>query len=307
MKSNIIYFLSLKTFEQSKQYMVSIRDIVINGCTLIQSRSLWFSLLLYKYRDEYKPTDDLWKHARMFILETLRNQCNQQIIDTYLSLFNEWKKQDYLSFINEVVGYYVQILHLKETIEETKEETTISEWQQSYRSLLYKIRDGAKRMGFLDVLDEKVKELEHTRQSIVKDIMHRAYWDMLEEDIRHQQYTSTLFQLSELKNLVKDIIPAKFHQELHDVFDMDYITQRIDTLTLDYTFLIGLCRWIIESLKEWDNEASSPLYDRELEIWESKIEKLEWPTFIRYSIELCTVLALDTKTRVSVWRSLLNI
>jgi hypothetical protein len=58
--------------------------------------------------------------------------------------------------MNEVIGYYVEVLQLKQTIEETKEETTIAEWQGSYQRLLITIRDAAQHMGFLAALDERV-------------------------------------------------------------------------------------------------------------------------------------------------------
>jgi len=62
----------------------------------------------------------------------------------------------------------------------------------------------------------------------------------------------------------------------------------------------------MESMKESDSESACPMYEREITRWEKSINVLEWPTFIRFSLELCTVLALDAKTRISVWKSIIN-
>ena len=307
-KSHMIHFLShssLKTIEKSKQYLVSLRDTVIDEFTLTESRSLWFSLLLYKFRHEQETPDDLWQSARLFILDTLRDH-NSDSAKKFLDVFNEWKKADFKSFINEVVGYYLQVIHLKQTIEETKEESTINEWKDSYQHLINKIRNAAEKMGFLSILDEKVQEVEQFRNSIVQDMMRRAYWDMLENDVRHQQYATVICQLTELKDLIKEIIPTCHHTDLHDKFDIDYVCQRIETHTLDQDYIVGLCRWVMDSMKEWDSASSRPLYEREIELWENTIGSLEWATFIRFSLELCTVLALDAKTRISIWKSILK-
>jgi len=70
--------------------------------------------------------------------------------------------------------------------------------------------------------------------------------------------------------------------------------------------LVQLVRWIMDSMKEWDAASTRSLYDREIQTWEESIGTLEWPRFLRFSLELCTLLSLDAKTRVSIWRQLLR-
>jgi hypothetical protein len=224
----------------------------------------------------------------------------------YLAVFEIWKAEDRRSFINEVVGYYLEVLHLKQTIEETREEETIAEWQDSYQRLLYRIRDVAQKMGFLDALDERVAEVNHIRHSLVEDMMKRAYWDMVEQDIREDKYDGAICQLLELKGLIKEIIPSRFHPELHDKFDVDFIRENLERKTLNSSHLVQLCRWVMDTMKEWDSASTRPLYDREIQTWEQAIGTMEWPRFLRFSLELCTLLALDAKTRVSIWRSVLR-
>jgi len=311
-RRHMIHFLtdrSCATFEGGKQYLIGLRKNAMTGRTLVESRALWFSLLLYKFRSENGITDEVWSAAKGFVLANLRQDADlEDRAQHFLRTFHDWKRDDRVSFLNEVVGYYLEVLQLKETIEETKEEATISEWRDSYVGLLQKIRDSAQRMGFLAELDARVAEVHRVRDSLVESMMKRAYWDLVEQDIREEKYTMVLCQLLELKELLKEVIPERFHDDLHDRFDIDDIQARIQARALDSGYLVQLCRWVMDTMKEWDSEEARPLYDREIQTWETVVQEgsLEWPRFLRFSLELCTLLALDAKTRVSVWRSVLR-
>jgi len=309
-KRHVTHFLShpsLSTLEAAKQYLVTLRRTAMDGYTMTESRSLWFSLLLYKFRTEHNVSDALWAAARGYLLDMLSSQSHgDEPARHFLAVFTEWKKEDHASFVNEVIGYYLEVLHLKQTIEETREESTIAEWKDSYQGLIYKIRDAATRMGFLAQLDERVGEVNRARQTLVENMMKRAYWDMIEQDIREKKYTMVLCQLLELKELVKEVIPSRFHADLHEKFNIEYIQEKLEQEALDPAYLVQLVRWIMDSMKEWDSAVARPLYDREIQTWEESIGTLEWPRFLRFSLELCTLLALDAKTRVSIWRQLLR-
>lgn len=309
-KRHVTHFLShpsLSTLEAAKQYLVTLRRTAMDGYTMTESRSLWFSLLLYKFRTEHNVSDTLWAAARGYLLDMLSpHSTGDMAARHFLTVFAEWKKEDRASFVNEVIGYYLEVLHLKQTIEETREESTIAEWKDSYQGLIYKIRDAATRMGFLAQLDERVGEVNRARQTLVENMMKRAYWDLVEQDIREKQYATVLLQLSELKELVKEVIPSRFHADLHEKFNVDYIQEKLEQEALDPAYLVQLVRWIMDSMKEWDAASTRSLYDRELQTWEQAIGTLEWPRFLRFSLELCTLLALDAKTRVSIWRQLLR-
>ena len=326
-KKHIINFLSNKsisTYESSKKYLIFLRNIEIEGYTTVESNCLWFTLCLYKFKTENNIPDLIWSAARKYIISVLSADADQkEVVDEsaryFLNVFREWKKEDHDNFVKEVISYYIQVLHLKQTIEETRDENTIGEWIDSYNELIHKIRDCANRMGFLKNLDCAVEEINRVQKTVVENVMKRAYWDMLEEKIRQKDYTIAICQLVELKNLIKDIIPHRFHSDLDDKFDIEYIKTKLEAGQnglLLRSHLINLCRWIINSIKEWDSESKKSLYDREIETWEKAIESIdfgdagvvdvEWPKFLRFSLELCTLLALDTKTRISVWRSIIQ-
>lgn len=362
-KKHIINFLSnrsISTYESSKKYLIFLRNIEIEGYTTVESNCLWFTLCLYKFKTENNIPDLIWSAARKYIISVLSADADQkEVVDEsaryFLNVFREWKKEDHDNFVKEVISYYIQVLHLKQTIEETRDENTIGEWIDSYNELIHKIRDCANRMGFLKNLDCAVEEINRVQKTVVENIMKRAYWDMLEEKIRQKDYTIAICQLVELKNLIKDIIPHRFHSDLDDKFDIEYIKTKLEAAPqsppseaaslgpssvhsgaagplhsvhpkggcssvqsglLLRSHLVNLCRWIINSIKEWDSESKKSFYDREIETWEKAIESIdfgdagvvdvEWPKFLRFSLELCTLLALDTKTRISVWRSIIQ-
>lgn len=309
-KHHITRFLShpsLSTIEAAKQYLITLHRTAMDGYTMMESRRLWFSLILYKFRTEHNVSDNLWAAARGYLLDILSSHSlGDAPARHFLAVFDEWKKEDHASFVNEVIGYYLEVLHLKQTIEETREESTIAEWKDSYQGLIYKIRDAATRMGFLAQLDERVGEVNRARQTLVENMMKRAYWDLVEQNIREKQYTSVLLQLLELKELVKEVIPSRFHTDLHEKFNIEYIQEKLEQEVLDPAYLVQLVRWIMDSMKEWDAASTRPLYDREIQTWEESIGTLEWPRFLRFSLEICTLLALDAKTRVSIWRQLLR-
>jgi len=235
---------------------------------------------MYKFKNEENVPTELWEASRNFILDTLRNKKTNST-RLYLNVFNEWKSKEFDTFFDEVFEYYIYAQKMDHT------------------ELIEQIRDIAQKMGFLEKIDKKMNELTTT---IVKDVMHQAYWDMLEEDIRKKEYSTVICQLTELFNIMKEIVPERFHSDLYDKFDVDYVHQLINSDTLYKEYISDLCHWIILTLKEWDSASNQPFYDKEIKTYENT--ELELPTFIRFSLELCTLLATDAKIRISLWRTL---
>jgi hypothetical protein len=165
--------------------------------------------------------------SRSYLLASISINSHIDNIDNtaknYLSIFNEWKIQDHNSLVDEVVKYYLDVLDLKHTIEETKDENTVSEWKDSYQSLIIKIRDFSNKMGFLSELDRRIEMINSVSHAIVKETMKNAYWDMIENDIISKNYISVISQLIEIKNLLKEIIPSRFYSDLDEKFDIDFI------------------------------------------------------------------------------------
>jgi len=303
---------SLNTLNASKKYLISLRNTIIEGFTITESRSVWFSLMFYKFREENNVSDELYSAARLFLLDTISLHSEQETYvrsaRNYLEIFERLKKEDRRSLLDEIVSHYLDVLHLKESIEQTRNQSTIDEWKDNYQRMLITIRESASKIGLLRELDKKVEEIERSKRTIVQQIMERAYWDMIERDIKNRHLSTFIAQLVELKEIVKYIIPKRYYNDLNDRFDIELIKQRLECERKedrkeddekDDDLLIDTFRWVLESLKEWDSPVLSSLYERELITWEGAKNTLEWCQFLRFSLELCTLLALDSKVRKS--------
>jgi hypothetical protein len=301
---------TISTNELARKHLINFRNLAIGDFSVKDSRSLWLSLLFYKFRKENNIPDHLYIASRSYLLASISLHSSIEDIKNkaknYLSLFNEWKIEDHNSLVDEVVKYYLDVLHLKHAIEETKDENTVSEWKDSYQSLIIKIRDFSNQMGFLSELDRRVLISNSINNAVIKETMKQAYWDMIENDIISKNYISVISQLIEIKNLLKEIVPSSLYSDLDEKFDIDFIQSRLNNETIDSSYIINLFYWVIHTMKECDSSSYEALYDKEIKTWEEAFQLLEWPRFLRFSLELCTLLCLDAKTRIGIWRSLLK-
>jgi hypothetical protein len=297
---------TIQTLEQGRKALLPLRSIPIDGFTLIQSRQLWYAWILYKFKNEQDVPETLWLAARKFILTSLKGEDINTDAKAYLDIFSEWKTSDMRSLVDDMAQYYFHTLELKSVIEETANEHSIDEWKASYTALLKHIQESAEKIGCWDALQRRIHELKEAQRSLVQQMMHKAFWDKIEEDIIQEDYMMVMCQLLELKQMLIEIIPSSFHSDLHEHLDIDFIKERISTQTFDTHFIVSLSEWIMESLKEWDSEHVSHLYDKEIESLHLAVQTLEQPKLLRTLLEICTVLALDLKTRKAVWRTLLQ-
>ena len=297
---------NLQTIDQARHALLPLRSVLIDGFTLLQSRQLWYAWILYKYKTEQNVSESLWLTARTVILETMRGNEIKDVAQQYFTEFLAWKEEDLHTLTDEIAQYYFHTLELKELIEQTAHEETKLEWRASYEKLLIHIQTAAEKISCWEHVQKRVTELQLEQRSLVFQMLHRAFWDQIEADIRHEEYSSVLCQLLELKQLMTDIIPESFHQELHEHLDMDFIQQRIETKTFDDTFLLSLSKWIMEALQEWDSASVHHLYDQEIQSLYKSFDVLEWPVLLRSLLEVCTMLALDLKTRKGVWLTVLT-
>lgn len=299
---------SINSFELAKQELIKFRNIKINNYTIQQSRNIWFTLLIYRYKSIMDIPDILWSSAREVILGILTNNVNiVTTISSYLEIFTNWKKTDFDSFIMEVSGFYYNLLQIKESIEMTKNETSINEWKDNYNKLINQVREAAKKMGFLDKIDEFVTMMTKKKQNVITNIMEIAYWDMIEKDICEQKYDVILCNIIELKQNLEEILPKNYKKDdINEHIDIKYIKQRIETNTFDIEYLLGLFNWIIQFLKFWDSDNNVKLYDSELEEIKHLSTVDQLPKLICNIIKKSILLTNDLKIRKSLWLKILK-
>jgi hypothetical protein len=289
----------IKTVEQGKQALIPFRNIVMPGYTVTQSRSLWYALLLYKFKAEQSVPESLWLLSREVIISTIRNGSIQEEVATrYILQFNEWKEQDYQSFINDVASLYFQLLELYDSMSRVQDEQAISVWRPMYTALLQKVHDAAKKIGFLSQMEEKVQELKKEKSVLVFHVMHEAFWDMIEQEIENKAYHMVLCQFEECKRILVDIADSP---RLAHLFDHDTIVSKLEREEKDMDF-VEQC---ISFLRLWDSESSNELYIRAQETLTMVHEREpSYSKWLRIMLETITVLAIELQTRKHLWTTL---
>ena len=293
---------SLQTLHEAQHALLSVRNIQMDGFTQSQSRALWYSLILYKFKSEHGVPDKLWKSAREYILTSLRGQDIVPISAVYLAQFSVWKERDFQSFINDMAMFYVQLLDIKDAIERTGDRTTILEWQESYQTLLHKVKKAAIRMKCLERMEACALEIQRAKRQYVFDMMHRAYWDMLEEDVAKHQTTILVCQLNELRDILMEIntiCPLDFTDTFH----------AIEQGTFDKDAAMELFCRCMNLLSVWDSESHERMYSDAVRDMQTRAEDqpdLAYATWIRVLMEKSSVLAMDLKIRKALWKLILT-
>ena len=86
---------STSTFEAAKQYLTPLRHTTMDGYTRTESRRLWFSLLLYKFRKETDVPENIYTAGRTYLLDMLSSQGSDDALGRiYLQVFEQWKNED---------------------------------------------------------------------------------------------------------------------------------------------------------------------------------------------------------------------
>jgi len=274
---------------------------MIEPFTKIQSRSLWYSLLFYHCRNDHDIPDELWKVSREFILTVLKGQDYVELAKIYIQQFDSWKERDFQSLLLEMATLYAQVLDLKETIEASRDANTIREWQESYQELLQKIRTAASRLHALSTMEGMIVEIQRKKRQYVYDMLHRAYWDMLEEELEKQETAILQSNLHELSAILVQIPPQIEDQ----IFSVSEVEQMILDKTFGKTEARELFHRCMSFLKHWDSVEHQRIYDDALQEIDLPTE-VSWSKWIRMLMEICTWRATDLLTRKRLWKILLQ-
>jgi hypothetical protein len=307
--SNFRNFIQLNgTIDEAQQLLKKYRNITIGDFNLKDSRCVWMSLLLYKFKQEMNVSDDLWTHSRQLIISLLRSDDDvKNTIDKYLKIFIVWQNEDAKDVIKDIGSNYYNLLQIKNSIEKTENEETINHWLPHYQTLIQKIRSYCKSMGILNKLDDFIFTIEQQKYDIIKEIMNKAYWDKFEEDIKENNLDIVYSNISELKTTLYDIVPKSEIQNIkliNEYLDVEYIKHIVEHKVFDKEFLLKLFFFVIKILKEWDSKVFEEKYDKEIaeinEINDSLIH------LIRYVLEKLIVLSVDLKNRKTLWNIILK-
>lgn len=301
---------NLKTLEEAQTKLIEHRNKLIGEYSLVESRSLWASLLIYRFKSDMEASDELWNSARSFILSVLKkdNEVSQNA-EAYLNDFSHWKKHDYMNFVAEIASLYYNVVQIRLGIENKEGEDASGEWKADYNNLIDKIHDACNKLGCLKQLHEVVHTMEEKKHSLVAEIMNRAYWDKMEEDIGNSEFEIVYRNLEEIKTLMKDMIPKskeKEIKELDEYIDVDFVKHKVEHGGFDQEYLLNLFTWIINFLREWDASHFQKNYSEEiLNVRKQLSESNSFPNQIRIVFEKSMTLVLNLKSRKGLWEKIL--
>jgi hypothetical protein len=292
--------------ENSQQILKSYRNIKIGDYNLKDSRCIWMSLMLYKFKQEMDVSEELWSRSRQLVISMLRSDPDLKHITTsYLKEFEIWQKEDLVNLVTQIGGNYYNLIQIKNSIENTGNEETIQHWAPHYKNLIQRIRSYSKSVGILEKVDDFVLEFEQQKYNIVKEIMDKAYWDRVESDMDATNLDIVYSNLSELKSLLLDIIPKSINTTyLNEYFDIDYIKHIVTNGVLDKEYLTKLFIFVIGILKEWDSAAFLEKYDEELNQIDTITGSLNH--IIRCILQKLMVMTIDLKNRKALWNIILK-
>jgi hypothetical protein len=294
------------TIEDAQKNLKEMRNITIGDFNLKDSRCIWMSLMLYKFKREMDVSEELWKESRQLIISLLKSDPDlKSVMIKYLNTFVIWQSEDLQDTMKEIGGNYYNLIQIKKSIENTNNAETIEHWLPHYEQLIEKIRVYCKSMGSLDKLDEFVINIEQEKYNIVKEMMDTVYWEKMQEDIEANKLDIVYSNLSELKTTLLDIIPKSVNIALlNEHFDIEYIKHIVANGAFDEEYLLNLFFFVIKILKEWDSEAFGEKYDEEIRL----IEKITGSESykIRSILQKLMCLAMDLKNRKALWNIILK-
>ena len=290
-----------------QRYLKAVRNTQISTYSLKDSRCIWMSLMIYKFKKEMDANDIIWGKSRNVILSILKQ--DEQvipIIGDFLQYFNEWKAADYQQFVTDIASCYYNILQIKKSIEITNNQSTLNEWEPHYNELIDKIRISCSKIGCLNALDQIVITMEEHKYNAVAEILSLAYWDKIEEDIQAGNLDVVFLNMSELKTFLDEILPKSINrQKLNDFIDIDYMKLRVKNGVFDHDFLINIFSFIMDLLTEWDAQHFRERYIKEKNII-INMRNVSFSKLIRLVLERSFYYTIDLKNRKAIWNKLLE-
>lgn len=291
--------------QKSQNILKQYRNIQIKPYNLKESRCIWMSLLLYKFKKDTDVSEELWAQSRQMIISILRSDDHlKDVIEKYLKIFELWKNEDLEDLVTQIGSSYYNLLQIKQSIENTKNTETINHWLPHYQKLILKIRNYCLNIGILEKIDNFIVSFETEKYNIIKEIMNKVYWDKIEEEIKNNNLEMVYMNLTELKMIILDIVPKNNNDYINEYIDVEYIKTLVGNNVFDKEHLLNLFNFVINLLKKWDGEAFKSKYDGEL----NEIKNLDCDNvkMTRYVLEKMLILSSDLKNRKALWNIILK-
>jgi hypothetical protein len=148
---------------------------------------------------------------------------------------------------------------------------------------------------------------EHTYNAIAQ-IMNRAYWDKIEEDIATGNLDIVFLNMAELKLFLDEILPASVERtQLNEYIDIEFMKSRVKNGVFDHDYLMNLFTFVMNLLAEWDALHFRERYEMEKTVILHKAHTdVSFSKLIRLVLEKSFYYTIDLKNRKEIWAKLLE-
>lgn len=301
------FIQTVESTTKARQFLKGVRDTPIADYSLTHSRCIWMTLMLYKCKKEMDINDTIWGKSRNVILAILQSSAEtKSIIADYLNYFNEWKTNDYQKFVVDIASCYYNILQIKKSFENSCTDMTLCE--PYYTELIEKIRKSCSQIGCLHALDQIVASMDEHTYNAIAQIMNRAYWDKIEEDISNDKLDVVFLNMAELKLFLDEILPASVERtQLDEYIDIEFMKSRVKNGVFDHDYLMNLFTFVMNLLAEWDALHFRERYEMEKTVILHKAHMdVPFSKLIRLVLEKSFYYTIDLKNRKEIWAKLLE-
>ena len=134
----------------------------------------------------------------------------------------------------------------------------------------------------------------------IETMMKKAFWDKLAEDVKENNYDSTLKILQEIAERLCAITRNRkdFHNEIMERIDIDFISQKIKHNALEPSEIYNIIMFIIQKVINYGTLADEPwneIWKTQLEVYFNRNEPLHeiFPKFFKEALHRIEKIELE--------------
>lgn len=252
---NIILFKSIihsylnsdiEDLNNSKKFLINVKNNIIKGLTITETRCLFYSLEIYKFNKLLKYPMYVYSICRNIILNTLNNTINEEQIKDYLLKFLDWGKHNLNDYLNELCESYTNLTEIKTYYELNSniEHNIIKE----HIEILYETIKTNIYIIDKNYLNNYIINNKKKKKSFLEEKIKVIYLNKLREELETKNYDLLIKNIEEIKNKLIYISPLENFEYINKTIDLIYITQIINN-NLNKQFIISLINNINNVLK----------------------------------------------------------
>jgi len=229
-------------------------------------------------KDDVNTKMELLANDVVFNLETLftdysmKNSLKyEETLKNYFVYFQQWKKRDSLIIIRPILKSYFELESLMNIFKEENNQDYLH-IERKLKSLKNNIKLIAGKEGLLYL--EKRQVPVFTNEKLYTDVqktVHKAFWDVFEENIEQNNLEQIPKLLLDIKNMIQEMISNKdFLKTFDENIDLDLITNIINSTSDKTQFMFKLISYLLSLLYKLQPASE----DKNTKLFEENIQKM---------------------------------